>query len=157
MQSTTETIAVTRELTIDAPPEAVWEFLVDPQKMTRWMGQTATLEPEVGGLYRVGVIPGHTARGTVVELDPPRRLVFSWGWEPGEDGEPAAAPPGSTTVEINLVADGDGTRLTFVHRDLPTRASADSHTAGWEHYLARLVVAAGGSDPGRDPWLDGSM
>jgi uncharacterized protein YndB with AHSA1/START domain len=27
------------------------------------------------------VIPGSTAVGEFVEIDPPRRLVHTWGWE----------------------------------------------------------------------------
>ena len=41
MESTTERLALTRELEIDASPETVWELLVDPVKMTRWMGMSA--------------------------------------------------------------------------------------------------------------------
>jgi uncharacterized protein YndB with AHSA1/START domain len=157
MESVTETTEVVRELTIAARPETVWEFLVDADKAKRWMGIDATLEAQPGGLYRVEVIPGHVARGSFVELDPPRRLVFTWGWEPGSDGTPNAVPPGSTTVEIELEEQGDGTRLRFAHRGLPTAESAASHAHGWEHYLARLVEAGAGGDPGRDPWLDGEM
>ena len=153
MESTTETIAVEREVLIDARPETVWEFLVDPEKAVRWMGQTAELEPRPGGLYRVGVIPGHVARGEFVELDPPHRLVFTWGWEPDEDGA-SSVPPGSSTIEIELEPNGNGTRLRFTHRDLPSTDSAESHGHGWDHYLGRLVTAAAGGDPGTDPWLD---
>ncbi len=156
MESTTDTIAVTRELVIEATPETVWEYLVDPEKAARWMGQSATFELHEGGLYRVEVLPGHTARGAFVEIDPPKRLVYTWGWETGE-GDVPAVPAGSSTVEIELAAEGEATRLTFVHRDLPTAESAESHTTGWDHYLARLVTAASGGDPGRDPWLDGAM
>ena len=69
----------------------MWEFLVDPEKAKRWMGIEATFAAEPGGLYQVTVIPGHTARGEFVELDPPRRLVFTWGWEPGEGGAAGGA------------------------------------------------------------------
>ena len=154
MESTTETVAIEREVLIEASPETVWEFLVDPEKMVRWMGQFAELEPHPGGLYRVGVIPGHVARGEFVELDPPHRLVFTWGWEEGEDG-PGAVPPGASTVEIELTADGNGTRLHFTHRDLPGAERAESHAHGWDHYLSRLVTAATGGDPGVDPWVEG--
>ena len=153
MESTTETIAVEREVLIDARPETVWEFLVDPDKAVRWMGQLAELEPRPGGLYRVGVLPGHVARGEFVELDPPHRLVFTWGWEPGDDGA-TSVPPGSSTIEIELTPRGDGTLLRFSHRDLPTAESAESHGHGWDHYLGRLVTAAAGGDPGTDPWLE---
>jgi uncharacterized protein YndB with AHSA1/START domain len=156
MDATTETTSVERTLSIAASPETIWEFLVDPNKTTRWMGMTATFETEPGGLYRCEVIPGHTARGEFVELDPPRRLVYTWGWEPNEKGETSVAP-GSATIEIELAPEGDGTRLRFVHRDLPSAEEAKSHGHGWDHYLPRLETAASGGDPGEDPWLTQDM
>ena len=38
MESTSEAVTVRREIAIAARPETVWEFLVDPEKTTRWMG-----------------------------------------------------------------------------------------------------------------------
>jgi uncharacterized protein YndB with AHSA1/START domain len=55
MEASTET-AVRREIAIAASPETVWEFLVQPEKATRWMGQAAALDPRPGGEYRVEVI-----------------------------------------------------------------------------------------------------
>jgi uncharacterized protein YndB with AHSA1/START domain len=147
MANATETV-VERELVIAAAPETVWELLVDPAKASTWMGVASWSEPMPGGAYRVEVIPGHIARGEYVELDPPHRLVFTWGWE-GED----AVPPGSSTVEIELTADGDGTHLRFVHSGLASAEQAGSHAHGWDHYLERLATAAGGGDPGADPWV----
>ena len=155
MESATETIAVVRELSIAARPETVWELLVDPEQARRWMGVDVAFEPHPGGLYRVEVVPGHVARGSFVELDPPRRLVFTWGWEQSEDGPPVQVPPGSSTIEIALEPDGDGTRVRFTHRDLPGAEPAASHARGWDHYLPRLATAAADGDPGRDPWIDG--
>ena len=149
----TDTSTIEREISIAARPETVWDFLVDPEKACRWMGRSATLEPRPGGMYRVEVIPGNVARGVFVELDPPHRLVYTWGWEEG--ASPLA--PGSTTIEIELVPDGEGTTLRFVHRDLPTEDAAGRHGHGWDHYLPRLVTAAAGGDPGADPWLSGEM
>jgi uncharacterized protein YndB with AHSA1/START domain len=158
MGSVTEQTALVRELTIAARPETVWEFLVDPEKATRWMGIEATLDPRPGGVYRVTVLPANVASGSFVEVDPPRRLVFTWGWEPGGFGGPgAAAKPGSTTIEIELEPQGEGTHLRFTHRDLPNAEATASHGHGWDHYLERLAAAASGGDPGRDPWLDGEM
>jgi uncharacterized protein YndB with AHSA1/START domain len=156
MESATETTAVVRELAIAASPETVWQFLVDPERATRWMGQVATFDPRPGGEYRLEVIPGHTASGEFVELDPPRRLVQTWGWEAGEDG-PRSVTPGSSTIEIELEPDGDGTLLRFTHRDLPDAGATESHAHGWDHYLPRLAIAATGGDPGADPWLSGEM
>jgi uncharacterized protein YndB with AHSA1/START domain len=155
MESATETTTYVRELTIAARPGTVWEFLVDDKKLTRWMGIEATLVPEPGGLFQVTPVPGHKARGEFVELDPPRRLVYTFGWEPSEDSM-SAVLPGSSTIEIDLEPEGDGTRLRFVHAGLPSQEEIEKHTHGWDHYLARLAVAAGGGDPGRDPWLDGA-
>jgi uncharacterized protein YndB with AHSA1/START domain len=156
MESTAEQVSLEREVRIAASPETIWDFLVDEDKATRWMGQTASFDARPGGAYRNEVIPGHVARGEFVELDPPRRLVFTWGWEPGKDG-PNPVPPGSSTVEIELVPDGEGTLLHFTHRDLPSAAAAESHGHGWDHYLERLELAATGGDPGADPWLSGEM
>ena len=153
MELTTE-LVYTRELAIAAAPETVWEFLVDPVKLARWKGFPATaFDPTPGGRYRIEIVPGHVASGEFVELERPRRLVYTWGWEPDGDG-PNVVPPGSSTVEIELVADGEGTLLRFTHRDLPSRDSADRHALGWDHYLDRLSVLASGGDPGPDPWLE---
>jgi uncharacterized protein YndB with AHSA1/START domain len=152
VDATTESISVAREIAIAASPETVWELLVDPDQAIRWMGQVATLDVRPGGGYRVEVIPGHTASGEFVEVDPPRRLVHTWGWE-GESG----VPPGSSTIEYELVPDGDGTLLRFTHRDLPSSEAAESHAHGWDHYLGRLETVASGGDPGPDPWLSRPM
>jgi uncharacterized protein YndB with AHSA1/START domain len=74
--------------------------------------------------------------------------VWTWGWE-GNDG----VPPGSSTVEVTLTPDGDATVVRLRHSGLPTGDSATSHGSGWEHYTARLAVAAAGGDPGPDEWV----
>jgi uncharacterized protein YndB with AHSA1/START domain len=153
METTTET-TVERELEIAAKPETVWEFLVDPDKLARWFGSRAWLDPRPGGQYRVDVIGGHIANGEFVELDPPRRLVHTFGWEP-EGGQENPVPPGSSTIEIELEPSGDGTLLKFRHTGLPSAESAQGHAHGWDHYLGRLVVAGAGGDPGEDRGPEG--
>ena len=152
MKAATESLWVERELTIAARPETVWALLVDPAQAIRWMGLSATFDLRPGGRYRVEVIPGHIASGEFVEIDPPRRLVYTWGWEPGS-GNPVS--PGSTTVEFELIPNSDGTRLRLRHRDLPSAEAAASHARGWNHYLERLAGLAAGRDPGVDPWITG--
>ncbi len=155
MDATAESTSVEREIAIAASPETVWELLVDPDEATRWMGQAATFDVRPGGTYRLEVIPGNVARGEFVEIDPPRRLVYTWGWELGNSS--GSVPPGSTTIEFELTPAGEGTLLRFTHRDLPTAESATSHGHGWDHYLERLVAVAAGGDPGVDPWIAGPM
>jgi uncharacterized protein YndB with AHSA1/START domain len=141
---------LTKEIWIDAPPEKVYRYLVEPDLTVRWFGEQSWNEPHSGGLYRVSV-RGHVVRGEFVELDPPRRLVYTWGWEPGGG---SSLPPGSTRIEIDLIPDGDGTRLLFAHRDLPTAEEARRHGLGWDHYLGRLATIAAGGDPGPDPMVE---
>jgi uncharacterized protein YndB with AHSA1/START domain len=148
MDAATDTTIYERTLAIDASPETVWGFLVDPEKLMRWKGINADLETQPGGIFRCEVIPGHIARGEYVEIDKPNKLVFTWGWDGSED-----VPPGSSTIEIELASDGEGTSLRFVHKDLPNAEAIASHAHGWDHYLPRLEKAAGGGDPGEDPWV----
>ena len=142
MSSTTESVIVRRELEIAASPQTVWDLLVDPERIVTWMGSEARLDPHPGGVYRVAVNAEHIASGEVLELDPPHRLVVSFGWEP--TGGENLVPPGSSTIEFELAAEGMGTRLRFTHRDLPTPESVERHGRGWDHYLERLAVVAAG-------------
>ena len=83
--------------------------------------------------------------GTYLEIDRPRRLVFTWGWKDNE-----FVPPGSSTIEVSLTPEGTETVLLFVHRDLP-EGQDTNHATGWDYYLPRLGIAAEGGDPGPDP------
>jgi uncharacterized protein YndB with AHSA1/START domain len=138
---------VEREVRIDASPETVFEFFTDPVKAVRWMGTQATLDPRPGGVYRIEMSEQVVALGEYVEVDPPNRVVMTWGWEGGM----ASVGPGGSTVEVTLAADGDGTLVRLVHSGLPTPESAAAHSDGWDEYMARLVIAAEGGDPGPDP------
>jgi uncharacterized protein YndB with AHSA1/START domain len=134
---------------IAAPPEVVWPYLTDPDRYALWMGTEAILSPISGGLYRVHMREGVEAVGEFVELDPPRRLVFTWGWQ-----DHPVVPPGSTTVEVTLEATGDGTLVRLTHHGLPDPESAAHHRQGWETYLPRLALVVTGGDPGPDPNAD---
>ena len=127
---------------IEAPPEKVWEFFTRPEALVRWMGEYAVLEPEPGGEFSVD-IKGAPVRGRYLELEPPHRLVLSWGYAGSRE-----LPPGASTVEVRLARDGAGTRVQLEHRDLPD-PERPRHAAGWKHYLARLTAARAG-DPGPD-------
>ena len=136
---------IVREVKIAATPEEVFAYLTDPEKMTRWEASSADVDLRVGGEYSMVVASTHVARGTFVEIDPPRKLVYTFGWQDHE-----LVGPGSTKIEIKLEQDGDYTLLHFVHSGLPNEDEVAAHTKGWSHYLSRLEIAASGGDPGPD-------
>jgi uncharacterized protein YndB with AHSA1/START domain len=133
------------EQRIQAPPADVYAYLTDAGRWKRWQGADATLDPQVGGILSVLMANGMNARGKFLELVPDRRVVFSWGWIGYEN-----LPPGSSTVEIELRADGDATVLVLTHRGIPDD-DVPLQQSGWRHYLPRLAMAASGIDPGEDP------
>ena len=138
--------ALVNEVYIEATPETVFSFFTDPEKVARWKGQEATVDPRPGGIYRVVINDENIVRGEYVALEPPDRVVFTWGWE--AEGHPL--PPGASTVEVTLAAEGEGTRLRLVHSSLPEETQG-AHDEGWALYLPRLAIAAAGGDPGADP------
>jgi uncharacterized protein YndB with AHSA1/START domain len=142
-----ELTALERVVVIEARPETIFPFFTDADLWSQW-GGVATLDPRPGGIFRSAVNSTHIASGEFVEVEPPHRVVFTWGWE----GEESAVPPGSSTVEVTLTPQGEHTSLRLVHRDLPTPEEATAHTAGWDHYLERLQILGTGGDPGPDAW-----
>ena len=125
-----EALVVRRETHIPAPPSAVFAFLTDPDKILRWMGTEAEIEPQPGGLYLVNVTGARFARGSFREV----------------------VPPGSSTVEIDLIEQSTGTLLRLTHTGLPNAEQCAGHAEGWAHYLDRLAEVAAGRDLGPDPW-----
>ena len=97
------------------------------------MGVGASLDPRPGGAFRINVDHEHFAAGRYVEVEAPRRLLMTWGWEDSD-----SVAPGSTSVEIILVPDGAGTLLKLRHSHLPTRDDWNSHRDGWQRYLGNL-------------------
>ncbi|HSJ84576.1 MAG TPA: SRPBCC domain-containing protein [Acidimicrobiia bacterium] len=135
---------VTLEIMIEASPETVFEFFVDPRLMRRWMGGHAVLDAQNGGRFAVDIGDNH-ARGSFLAVEPPERVVITWGWEGSE-----LVPPGSSTVTFLFEAKDGGTLVRLIHSDLPAGEDI-RHTHGWNHYLGRLTKAATGIDPGPDP------
>lgn len=138
--------AVEVEVRIAASPETVFDFFTEPGLMTQWMGRAAELDPRPGGGFLCDINDEAVASGEYVAVEPPRRLVFTWGW----NSEDSVAPAGSTTIEVLLSPEDGGTHLRLIHRDLPSAESATKHGHGWRHYLDRLSLAAAGEDPGPD-------
>jgi uncharacterized protein YndB with AHSA1/START domain len=140
--ATTEPIVHERQ--IAASPETVFGFFTEPEQLTRWLADAATLDPRPGGVCHQ-VHTGqdgqrYNMRGEFVEVEFPRRVVFTWGFE--EDAMPTR--PGQSTVEVTLEPRDGGTFLRLVHRDLPEAARSD-HDAGWATMLGRLADAVAAS------------
>ena len=137
---------VVKEKRIAARPETVFAFFTEPDKLTRWLAEAATLDPRPGGTcrqtHRGDDDQLYSMRGEFVEVSPPSRVVFTWGFEE----ESVGVPPGTSTVEVTLTADGDGTLVRLVHRDLPP-GEVDTHSEGWTEMLERLgrALAGGGA------------
>jgi uncharacterized protein YndB with AHSA1/START domain len=130
---------------IAAEPEQVFEYFTRPEAIVRWMGDYAVVDPRPDGEFTLD-INGVPVRGRYLEVEPPQRLVISWGHAGSE-----TLPPGASTVEITLAPEKGGTMVRVEHRDLPD-LEARQHALGWPHFFARLVVAGAGGDPGPDPW-----
>jgi uncharacterized protein YndB with AHSA1/START domain len=146
---TGEVTSYVAEIAIEAPAHVVFQYFVEPAKLMRWMGEKAELDPRPGGVFAVD-IQGLLVRGQYTAVEPPRRLVFTWG----SPGDPALSA-GSTSVEVVLEAREGHTLVRLTHSGLPA-AMRPQHAAGWQHYLGRLRLAAAGADPGSDTWAAGS-
>ena len=132
---------VEQEIVIAAPADFVFKFFTDSARHSLWLGLEAQLDARPGGLYRCVVNDHSIAVGKYVEVLPPERVVFTWGFEGNE-----ALPPGSTTVTVTLRADGPRTILRLVHTGL-SRPMLRLHDRGWSGYLPALQAAVAASVP----------
>lgn len=130
---------------IEAAPEHVFDYFVRPELLVRWMGDVARLEATEGGIFSVD-INGVLIRGSYVRVDRPRLIEIAWG-EAGND----MMPPAATRLRVTFEARGAVTHVQLEHSGL-VPSEAGKHALGWPHFVERLGVAAGGGDPGPDPW-----
>ena len=145
----TDVPEIVKTVTIRATPEALFAFFTDPAKMKQWIGTEVELDARPGGVFRVVPNRADVIRGRYLEVTPPSRVVFTWGFE----GDGQALPPGASVVEITLRPVDEGTEVRLVHRALPD-GIREAHAVGWSHYVARIAVAAEGGDAGPDPLAD---
>jgi uncharacterized protein YndB with AHSA1/START domain len=141
---------INSETVIEADPATIFAYLTDADRLTRWLGASATVDPRPGGIYLVEVGQGNVSRGEFKEVVPVSRLAYSWGWEKGPN-----LAPGASLIEIDLIPKNGTTLLRMTHSGVPAEL-APAHRAGWAHYLARLALAASGRDPGPDPGVPGN-
>jgi len=129
--------ALTAEIDVEAPIEAVYAMFTDPAELVRWIGIRAMLEPRPGGQFRFELMPGEFCSGSYVELAPPHRVVFTWGWESGA----LPVEPGSSAVTVELTEHDGTTHVHLTHSGL-SAAMRDHHSGGWANFLPRLKEAA---------------
>ena len=136
-----ETFEFRTEIAIDASPELVYRFFTEADLLARWHGEYAETDPRPGGKFLLNVTGVDITRGEFLELDPGRRLVFTWGF----------LEAGSTTVEVTFEPKGDGTLVRVHQHGFKEAPSRDAHRDGWTEYLGRLAILATGGDPGPNP------
>lgn len=129
---------------VSASPEQIFDMWTRPELMVRWMSPfpgtvhcQASCDLRPGGRYRLVMSTEGASRevtGTYVQIDRPRRLVFTW-MGPLTDQV-------STLVTLELNPNGDETDLVLTHERLPTDAMFEGHTKGWGRILDHLAEVA---------------
>jgi len=76
------------ETRVQARAEVLFSFFTDPERYRRWKGLEADLDPRPGGRYCVNMPGPNTVLGEYLIVEPPTRLVFTWGWVGNPDMPP---------------------------------------------------------------------
>lgn len=138
---------------LPGPIERIWSYLTDSELRAKWLASgdmplaagegfeltwrndrladgPATPRPE-------GFGEEHSMKSRIVEVEPPRRLVFTWG----EKAE----------VSFTLIEKGSEVVLTVTHRRVSDRAMLLMVSAGWHAHLDVLAAVVAGT-PRPDFW-----
>src|SRR5438046_5530212 len=128
---------------IEAPRDRVYAAWTDPEQLKQWFGpenvktRELVADARVGGTFRWDIINSEgeemTMRGEFRELQPDKKIVFTWQWEDDEAWENHVS-----IVTIELADAEGGTQLRLIHEQLPSEESRDRHTEGWNSVLAKL-------------------
>lgn len=142
-----------RSIAIQADPETVFRFFTDSERWARWWGAGSTIDARPGGTVVIRYPGGVEVTGEVLEILPPERLVFTYGYTSGKP-----IPPGSSRVTIRLDPAQPGTRLQLLH-EFAEESARDQHVQGWRYQLSLFgnVVADevfAGSAALVDAWFD---
>jgi len=136
------------ERLIAAPPESVFELWTEPELMVKWWGPEGydtpahALDIRPGGHWRTTLRSPDGNRvsvsGVYRAVDPPRRLVFTWGWEDdnGVRGH-------ETEVTVTFEAAPGGTRLVLQQQTFESKQTRDRHGQGWSSSFDCLAMLAG--------------
>jgi uncharacterized protein YndB with AHSA1/START domain len=139
-----------RSLVIHAEPTAVFRFFEDSERWASWWGAGSTIEAKPRGRVRIRHAEGVDVVGEVIEVEPPRRIVFSYGFL---DRKGDAA--GDSRVTITLEPLGQSTRLRLTH-EFNDAAARDEHVQGWRFQLSLFAnVVANEVHAGATQAVDG--
>jgi uncharacterized protein YndB with AHSA1/START domain len=123
---------VEQQLEVDAPREAVFALFATAEGLRRWL-DAADLEPRVGGAVRVRLRDA-TATGSVLALDAPQHISFTWEWA----GQRWAAP---SVLAFDAIDHGTRTHVTLRHVGLPSDREVALHSELWRYWLSRFEAA----------------
>jgi len=125
--------SIERAIVIGAPRETVFRYFTDSERFAAWWGAGSSIDPRPGGAVRIRYPNAVMASGSVVEIEPPARIVFTYGYE-GE-GKPIA--PGGSTVTVILTSERGGTRVALTHAcENVDPAVGAEHVQGWRYQMA---------------------
>jgi len=119
-----------RTLVIEAPQAAVFRYFTDNDRWAAWWGAGSTIDARPGGRVYVRHPGGVESVGEVLEVDPPSRIVFTYGFVSG-----TPVPPGGSRVTIVLEPVARGTRVRLVH-EFAEASARDQHVQGWRYQLS---------------------
>jgi len=136
---------------IQATPEKVWHALTDPGLTAQYWGHANLSDDwQPGSAWEHQRTDGSgiaDVTGTVLEADPPRRLVTSWSF-PGQD-----RPGGPGLVTFDIEPYGDIVRLTVTNENFASDEERENAAAGWAAVLSNLksLLETGRALP-QAPW-----
>jgi uncharacterized protein YndB with AHSA1/START domain len=124
---------IRKDVFIAAAPERVYRAFLEPEQLQRWFAAQAVLDERIGGRFSYCWGSGDAVDGVIVDLVPSRLLVMDW-----DEGEGR----GNTRLTVELIPDGDGTRLVLTDSGFGTGddwdALYDGVDSGWDELLAAL-------------------
>ena len=141
---TSDSVGLTLHLekVLRARPERVFAACVEPAKLAEWWGPAGFTAPGLeldvrsGGRYRITMQPpegeAFHLRGEFRKVDPPRRLVYTFEWEPPDPDDR------ETVVTLSFLEHGEGTNVVLDQGPFATEARRALHEAGWTESLERL-------------------
>jgi uncharacterized protein YndB with AHSA1/START domain/DNA-binding transcriptional ArsR family regulator len=121
---------------IRASAQHVWQALTDADLTTRYWGHANVSDWQPGSNWEHRRVDGSgkvDVVGTVVEADPPTRLVITF-----EDSPDVDAPREPSVVTFLVEPHHEIVRLTVTHENLPNQAMLNGISSGWPAVLANL-------------------